>query len=184
MSDLQPGSTMPDKTQDPSPPAPPSASSSNLDAVAFQAAGLSVQDVDAYLNDPQHKSLLSSAAKNSKPGTKTVIARLGTEPMQEPVQLGSPQTSHHVVALNHLCQERGLVPEYEIEGDSKTGFGGWLRVGQEIVGTDGHWRSKKSAKEALATKGVELVKAMQTKASPGAQGKNWIGLLLGRFCVS
>lgn len=166
----------------PSTPPPPQESSSDHHTVAFQAAGLPIYNVEAYLNDPDNQSILSSAAKNSN--SKKKAEQPGIKTMDEPVQLGSPKTSHHVSALNHLCQERGLVPEFEIDGNEFTGFGGWLKIGNEIIGSDEKWQSKKSAKEGLAAKGTETVKNMQGKGKGSATGtpeKNWVGLLLGMF---
>lgn len=88
------------------------------------------------------------------------------------------------MTLYHLCQERGLTPEFDIEGDNEGGFGGWLKVGNETIGQDQRWRSKKDAKEGLSERGVEVVKGMEVRerGSAGrAAQKNWIGMLQGMF---
>ena len=67
--------------------------------------------------------------------------------------------------------------DFEIEGD-KHGFGGWLKVGNEMIGRDERWRSKKDAKEGLAERGLEVVKAMPLRGKVTASSQeNWIGML-------
>lgn len=145
----------------------PHESHSGIHAAAAAAAhpgGLVVHDVDAYLSD-----------------SKT-LALMGSSSSPQPVQLGGAKTSHHIAALYQLCQGRGLVPLFEIEAQANGGFGGWLQVGNETIFSSEGWLSKKEAKEALAEKGFELVKGMDTKGKLGVvEGgpKNWIGILQG-----
>lgn len=142
-----------------------------------QADSLVVHDVEAYLNDPKNKALMASSSKKQSISTTTVY---GTP---EPVQLGGPKTSHHVSMLHHLCQAKCLVPQFEIEMQADGGFGGSLRIGTETVYSHGGSPSKKEAKEALAEKGVQLVKGMvgtgKGTTSSEEEHKNWIGLLQG-----
>lgn len=187
MSDLKPTLIAPYESQDSprsfhsseSHPSTPLQSSSDLHTVTLQSAGLPLYNVETYLNRPENHSLLSSPAINSS--NKENLQTSGTKSMDEPVQLGS-QTSHHVMAFYHLCQERGLIPAFEIEESELGRFGGWLKVGNVTIGSDEKWRSKKMAKEGLAAKGIEVVKGMPAKGKGPASGsseKNWIGLLLG-----
>lgn len=132
---------------------------------AAHPGGIVVHDVEAYLSSSKGQSLMAST----------------TSP--QPVQLGGAKTNHHVTILYQLCQSRGLVPQFEIEAQPNGGFGGWLQVGNETIFSSEGWLNKKEAKEALAEKGLELVKGMGDKKNGkgvAAEGepKNWIGLLL------
>jgi len=75
-----------------------------------------------------------------------------------------------------------LVPEFEIDGN-QGGFGGILRIGEQTVGSEQRWRSKKEAKDRLAEKGVEVVRGTEAKgkspAGGGGTSENWVGKLLG-----
>ncbi|MCJ1266273.1 hypothetical protein MMC22_006156 [Lobaria immixta] len=125
--------------------------------------------LDKYLEDPKTKALLSTDTKKAT-----------SRPMNsQPVQLGSPRTSQHVSTLHQLCQKRGIVPEFEIDGDQNDGFGGWLKVGSETISRDERWPKKKDAREGLAERGVEVVKSMQERAQEGVVGPpiSWVGLL-------
>lgn len=167
---ITPGSS----TSNPSP-----ASTSEIQKSTLQAAGLAVYDVDDYLNKPKNHALMASTGKKS-PGSVLFTPMSGFSSPQ-PVQLGGPKTSHHVTALYHLCQSRGLVPQFEIEANDNGGFGGCLRIGNETVVSREGWLSKKDAKEALAEKGSEIVKGMEWKGKgSGVDGdnKNWVGLLM------
>ena len=153
-------------------------SSSDHQAIS-QADSLVVHDVEAYLNDQKNQALMASSSKKSSTNTTTIYGA------PQPVQLGGPKTSHHVSMLHHLCQVQNLVSHFEIEMQANGGFGGWLRIGTETVYSQEGFPSKKEAKEALAEKGVKLVKGMEGKekgkatASSEEEHKNWIGLLLG-----
>lgn len=164
----------------PSPPRPADtqkeAPSSDHQAASQADNSLVVHDVEAYLNDPKNKALMASSSK--KPSTATAYGA------PQPVQVGRPKTIHNVPALNHLCQVRNLVPQFEIEVQANGGFGGCLRIGTETVYSHEGFPSKKEAKEALAEKGVELVNSMvikgkETGKSSEEERKNWVGLLLG-----
>lgn len=149
-------------------------------ANALEAAGLPVYDIDAYLSDPKNAALLASTPAHKNTPAKALQS--GSDPAQ-PVALGS-KSSHHVTALNILCQQKGLMPKYEIDGDiSNADFGGLLRIGEMTIACDDRWHSKKEVREALAAKGVETFKAMETakRKEPGTAGenRNWVGLLLG-----
>ena len=109
------------------------------------------------------------------------------------MQLGAPRSSHHVSGLHHLCQERGFIAEYEIDGDQAEGFNGTVTVGNESISTERRWPNKKEAKEGLAALMVPLVKEMekvkrdkQKVVTGGEQEKekekNWVGILLG-MCI-
>ena len=75
------------------------------------------------------------------------------------------------------------MPEFGIEGD-QSGFGGWLKVGSETISRNERWPCKRDVKEALAERGVEVVKNMlgnSVEKGPVAlaQQTNWVGLLQG-----
>ena len=142
---------------------------------------LPIYDVDTFLNDPNNRSLLSSNTNQNQASSKAKQAAGSNSPPQ-PIQLGV-KTSNHSMALNHLCQARGLVPDFEIDGD-QDGYGGALRIGEQTIGSEKNWRSKKEAKEWLAERGVEVVKRIEGKrkvpiGGGGWTSENWIGKLLG-----
>ena len=91
-------------------------------------------------------------------------------------------------ALTILCQQKGLVPDFQIDGDvSNADFGGLLKIGDVTIASDERWHSKKEAREALAEIGLETVKGMEAKKTEsstlGVKDKNWIGMLLGKCPV-
>lgn len=146
--------------------------------VDFQAAGLAIYDAETYVNDPKSQALLAANAKNTptNPGKSHDGA-----PPSNLVPVGAPKTNHHVTTLYMLCQKRGIVPEFEIDG-SQSGFGGWLKIGNETISRDERWSTKKDAKEGLAERGVEVVRGMQEReGAPAAGVQNWVGQLQGRL---
>ncbi|KAL8713370.1 MAG: hypothetical protein Q9220_002569 [cf. Caloplaca sp. 1 TL-2023] len=149
--------------------------STDLHAAALQAAGLSVYDVEAYLSNPHNQEVLASPppAKKQKGNPSSSCT---------PVQLGVPITTHNVSALHQLCQERALVPDYEIHGDQGVGFGGTITVGGQVIKSENRWRNKKEAKEGLAELAVPVVREMaaakRERSVTGEQEKNWVGMLL------
>ena len=149
---------------------------------ALQAAGLPIYGVDAYLAAPENAALLHRAPDRKDAPMKQ--PEPGLDPAQ-PISLGS-KSSHHMTAFNLLCQQKGLVPDFQIDGDaSNADFGGILKVGDVTIASDERWHSKKEAREALAEMGFESVKGMEAKRKvPGTPGeKNWIGMLLG-MCLA
>jgi hypothetical protein len=160
-------------------PTAPTASQSQ--ALAFRTTGLPIHDIDTYLADPSNAELLKKTPKGNQSQPKD--AQRSSDSV-DPVSLGS-KTSHHVSALNHLCQLKGISAVFEIDGDaSHADFGGVLKIENVIVTREERWHSKKEAKEALAEKGLEIVKTMEVKRKePGMFGevaKNWIGILHGK----
>ena len=158
---------------------PPPQSQTGLSAL--EASGLPIYGVDAYLAAPENAALLHRA-----PDRKNVPMKQPTPDIDpaQPVPLGS-KSSHHMTALNLLCQQKGLLPDFQIDGDASTAdFGGLLKVGDLTFASDERWHSKKEAREALAVMALEHVKGMEgKKKEPGAAGennKNWIGMLAGR----
>ncbi|CAO1605487.1 hypothetical protein XANCAGTX0491_009004 [Xanthoria calcicola] len=159
----------------------------DLHTAALQAAGLPVYDLETYLNDPRNQA---SPEAKSPPQKKqrTDQAKSSSSASSAPEQLGSPKTTHNVPALHHLCQERGLVPEYEIDGDQALGFAGTVAVGGETIISDQRWRNKKEAKEGLAELAVPVVREMgpmqkgkavlMTPKENREPEKNWVGMLL------
>ncbi|KAL8970875.1 MAG: hypothetical protein Q9183_001315, partial [Haloplaca sp. 2 TL-2023] len=174
--------------QPPSPTFTPASNqlNSDLHTAALQAAGLPVYDIEAFLNDPRHEP--SPPVKS--PPLKKQKTQTSSSASSEPVQLGSPRTSHHVAGLHHLCQERGVVAEYEIDGDQAKGFNGTVTVGNESISAERRWPNKKEAKESLAALMVPLVREMEKvkrekqKVVTGGgeqekeKDKNWVGMLL------
>ena len=148
-----------------------------------------VYDVDAFLNDPANMALLDSATKMKfQPGPpKTSALSTSERSPIEPIQLGTTRSSHHVVLLYQLCQERGYTPVFQVEegapGSHK--FGGRLTVGRETITIDASEASKKDARQLLAEKGCELVRFMDAKAKPknddASRAENWIGKLTGKL---
>ena len=153
----------------------------------------SVYDVDAYLNDPANKKSLEKGPKKefipgpSKPMAKSSNPFSNGSKLKspEPIQVGGPKSSHHVTLLFQMCQERGLVPEFEIAADPHVSqrFGGRLTVGEATVTLETNEVSKKDARQALAAKGCEIVRDMnsqkqQEESTTGTE--NWVGKLLGK----
>ena len=160
-------------------PTPPTTSQSQ--ALAFRTTGLPIHDIDTFLTDPSNAQLLEKTPKGNQSQPRD--AQRSSDSV-DPVSLGS-KTSHHVPALNHLCQLKGISAVFEIDGDaSHADFGGVLKIGNVIVTREERWHSKKEAKEALAEKGLETVKMMEVKKKePGMSGevaKNWVGMLHGK----
>ena len=146
-------------------------SSSQSQPSAVEAAGLPIY---LLVRAPNQKN---APTKQPKPEV---------DPGQ-PVLLGS-QSAHHLTAFNLLCQQKGIVPDFQIEGDaSNADFGGLLKIGDETIVDDERWHSKKEARQALAEKGLEAVKKMEAKKKEKgvpSEERNWIGTLLGRCPVS
>ncbi len=158
-----------------------SQTSSQSQSSALQAAGLPIYGVETYLAAPENAALLHRAPDRKNAPTKQ------PEPENQPVSLGSKST-HHTTALNLLCQQKGLVLDFQIDGDaSNTNFGGLLKIGDETIAGDERWHSKKEAREALAEMAFETAKNMEAKRKePGTSGvkdKNWIGMLQGKCFV-
>ncbi len=160
-------------TPDMNPPA-----SSQTQASAFQDEGFPVYDIDLYLAAPENAAS-STQAPNKGSNSQHKSTQVVGNPLR-PVSLGS-KTRHHVAALNTLCQTKGLTAVFEIDG--VVDFGGVLKIEETTVTSEERWSSKKDAKEGLAEKGMDVVKAMEAKrkqlATPGEAGKNWVGMLLG-----
>ena len=155
-------------------------STSQSQPSAVEAAGLPIYGVDAYLAAPENAALLHRAPDRKHAAMKQPNADL--DPTQ-PVSLGS-RSSHHVTALNMLCQQKGLLLDYQIDGNASTAdFGGLLKIGDVTIASDERWHSKKEAREALAEMALESVKGMEPKrkqpGTPGEKDKNWIGMLVG-----
>ena len=155
-------------------------SSAQEQASAFQATDLPVYNIDAYLTDPQNADLLKTSAKGNQSQPK--MSQRANDSL-EPIPLGS-RTSHYVSTFMNLCQSKGLVPFFDIDGDvSNAEFRGALRIGDVTIVSEKRWHSKKEAREALAAKGLETVQKMETKHKepgiPGEPEKNWVGMLQG-----
>lgn len=152
-------------------------------ASAFQAAGLPIFDAESFLTDPKHASLRDKAASATKPKSQTSKRAQQSSDTGEPVSLES-KTSHYVGALNTLCQTKGFLPVFEIEGDASVpDFGGALRLRDVTIASEERWHSKKEAREALAQKGLETARGMPKEKSTDTGGdmdeRNWVGMLLG-----
>ena len=143
-------------------------------------AALQLHDVETFLNEPSTIALLATSASSKKRKTATGSGSSSAKP----IQLGSPKTSHNVSLLYVECQQRGIDPEFEFEGD-QDGFSGSVTISGETLSSDQRWVTKKEAKESLAEKALPFVKAMERheKISAAPQ-ENWIGKLQGEIaCV-
>ena len=148
-------------------------------------AALQLHDVDAFLSEPQTIALLATAGSSNK-GTRSSgkqrTSAGSSSSTAEPIPSGTSRTSHHVSLLYYECQQRGLSPIFEFEGD-QNGFQGSVTINGQIFSTDQLWPNKKEAKEGLSEKALPFVKALaldrQEKVSAKAQ-ENWIGKLLGK----
>ena len=150
-----------------------------------EEAALQLHDVETFLNDPQTVALLAKAGSSNKRAQSSGKQRASVSSSSstaEPIYLGTTKISHHVTLLYHECQQRGLSPEFEFEGDHE-GFHGSVTINGQIFSTDQLWPNKKEAKEGLSEKALPFVKGLtldrQDKVSPGPR-ENWIGKLLGK----
>lgn len=138
-------------------------------------AALQLHDVETFLNEPSTIALLATSASSKK---RKTAASSGSS-SAGPIQLGSPKTSHNVSLLYIECQQRGIDPVFEFEGD-QDGFSSSVTISGKTFDSDQLWATKKEAKESLAEKALPFVKAMEyhEKVAAGPQ-ENWIGKLLG-----
>ena len=156
---------------------------------ALRAKGIEIYDAETFLNNPKTIALLEQPTNKSRRKSGQQNTQSNANSPLEPLSLGS-KTSYHVSALNTLCQSRGVVPVFEIDGDaSNVDFGGILKFGDITIASDERWRSKKEAREALAERGMERAKNLEVKSrQTGTSGalpkdaKNWVGMLHGK-CV-
>ncbi|KAL9641276.1 MAG: hypothetical protein Q9204_000125 [Flavoplaca sp. TL-2023a] len=161
---------------------------SDLHTAALQAAGLPVFDIETFLNDPRNQV---SPEVKSPPPKKQRTNHANSSSLSAPEQIGSPKTTHNVPALHHICQERGLLVDYDIDGDQLAGFGGTVTVGGQTIMSDQRWQNKKEAKEGLAELAVPVVRGMGTKHKDKAlplspkenrpPERNWVGMLIGEL---
>lgn len=146
--------------------------------------------VDAYLADPANVAYLTSiTAPSSRRKGQRSTSTSAADPMEldddcAPIEVNT-RTSHHVPALNNLCQSRGLTPIYNISGEvDKALFTGSLKVGKVTITLDQECRSKKEVRELLAEQALEAVKTMDGPSredqSADDEGQNWVGKLLGK----
>lgn len=114
-------------------------------------------DINTYLSDPSNAALLNKA-------------------------ISKPQTGYYVSQIYQTCQTKGLTPVFEVEGHNSI-FTGTLKVGDVTVTLNDPCRSKKEARERLAEKAIEPVKALSILNSTSApendedKNQNWIGML-------
>ena len=141
------------------------------------ANAVTLQDVDAFLDECQNRQALDSKAK--------VIGAAGPkstphDEAQWPVPIGQSRSSQYIQTLHYLCQKRGIVPEFEIDGDNGD-WGGWLKINEHNIGSDRRWPSKKAAREGLAENAIEIVKSIQVGGVQASTGNqiNWVGKLMG-----
>ena len=165
----------------------------NNHALCAQTGGhLPIHDVNAYLNDPANRALLDTKPMKNLPGNdlskssnSTTQPPNGSDP--SPMQLGAPESSLNLSRLYELCQAKGFTPEFTIEEDPNRGqtFTGKLCIGSETIVAQGEkdrWNSKKEAKQALALKGLDVVKSLEPRVKridEDVRGENWIGKLQG-----
>ncbi|MCJ1259717.1 hypothetical protein MMC24_007556 [Lignoscripta atroalba] len=163
----------------------------NNHALCAQTGGhLPIHDVNAYLNDPANRALLDTKPMKNLPGNdlskssnSTTQPPNGSDP--SPMQLGAPESSLNLSRLYELCQAKGFTPEFTIEEDPNRGqtFTGKLCIGSETIVAQGEkdrWNSKKEAKQALALKGLDVVKSLEPRVKridEDVRGENWIGKL-------
>ena len=143
----------------------------------LQSRDLQLQDIEEFLSSPDMQALLTTSGGKQR-------AFVGSNSSTtEPTQLGAPKTSHHVTLLYLQCQQRGLNPEFEIEG-VQNGFGGSVTINGQTFSSDEQWHSKKEAKEGLSQKALPFVQAMEHRVKLAvAPQENWIGKLLGKTAL-
>ena len=140
-----------------------------------------IYDVDTFLDHLASEMARSGAENPSKaPGFY--------DTQLEPVAVGKA-TTQYVPQLVQVCHAKRIpYPEFHIEGQADTAvfWGSLTVVGQTVTLTD-RCRSKKEAKERLAEKALEIVKAAEAlpkenrvAALSGEEQVNWVGKLLGK----
>ena len=112
-----------------------------------------------------------------------------TNTRPQAIPLGKARTGEHVSALYHLCAKHNITPSFEYTEPSLRKFWSKLFLDKTVVEDQGLYASKKEAKEAVAEKGCNILRAMphlitrvsqnQQRVSQNQQPVNWIGLLLG-----
>ncbi|KAG8533768.1 uncharacterized protein KY384_001509 [Bacidia gigantensis] len=133
-------------------------------------------NISDYLNEPASAALLASTGSKRKSSHSNTPHKASfTSPDSlEPIPLGN-KTSHHVPALNHLCQGKGLpAPLFDIDQDGEgddARFGGAIRVGSTKLGCQKTWRSKKEAREGLSEEAMPTV--MNMTAIPHEQAHQY-----------
>ncbi len=158
-----------------------------------------MHDVASYLHDPENERLLAAASRahkgvnnnNNPPSTNTSTGAggMGISISPEPVQIGNPKTSHYVTQLTQLCQERALRPAFDFDEPEAQRFGAVVRFGEVVVMTERGetFASKREAKEAVAAKGVQVLKDVPVPGPGGTKGagpeENWVGKLAGMTTV-
>lgn len=160
-----------------------------------------LHDVDDYLGRPDNHHLLSTSTsrapkpKTQSPAQHPVAAPSKAKPTATivPVQVGAPKSSASVSRLNTICQQKGLLLDWDIKeaASSLPGFTGTLTVGAETLVLEVAQPSKKDAKQILAERGVEVAERMEARVRGGSEGgeggsggnENWYGKLLGMYLV-
>ena len=162
--------------------------STDLHSEALKAAGIPIYNLDAYLSEARSHGVLNSTPVKLPPPKKQKLGDDSSSSSYTPLQLGTPKTTHNIAALHQLCQERGLRPEFEIDGDQAGGFGGMVTVNGQTIASEQRWKTKKEVKEGLAELAVSVVAEMEAvgkgNGEKGKQEKNWVGLLLGKSPTS
>lgn len=141
-------------------------------------------DLEVYgIEEWDQKQQLLGHIRTTRPSTK-----FSYQPPIPATPIALPQTrsSEHIIRLHQLCQERGILTQYEFSseyGDAKWGVR--LTLGETIIEEDGPFQSKKEAKDVAAEKGCLLITEMPIPAASAKRrlddspGENWVGLLLG-----
>lgn len=165
---------------------------------ADNGLGPVLHDVDDYLGRPDNHDLLStSTSRAPKPETQSPAQNPAAAPSKVkptativPVQVGAPKSSASVSRLNTICQQKGLLLDWDIKeaASSLPGFTGTLTIGAETLVLEVAQPSKKDAKQILAERGVEVAERMEARVRGGSEGgeagnENWIGKLQGMYLI-
>lgn len=162
-----------------------------------------VFSIEEFERQHHEQALLDAQLQPSRSelsGRPTTTAGNGTTTARNPasqlapavaVPLGKPRTTEHIKHFHELCQQRGIAPAFEFENVDQQRFGVRLSFGDKVLEEKGPFNSKKEAKEAVAERGLEVVREMVREGAlstdeGGSRGggeeraENWIGLLLGK----
>ena len=83
---------------------------SDLRVAANEDGQLQLQDVEAFLNNPESQALLATSTLSKKqnlPAGKQRASDGTSSSSTEPIELGAPKTSHYVTLLYLQSQQRG-----------------------------------------------------------------------------
>ncbi|MCJ1246974.1 hypothetical protein MMC30_004185 [Trapelia coarctata] len=151
--------------------------------------GLVLHNVDEYIDQQNTHSTKAPQGKKKSPAQQAAPTPSKPKPTGTivPVQVGAPKSSASIAALNTICQQKGLLIDWDIQQAATLtpGFRGTLTIGTETVMLEETQPSKKDVKQILSERGLRVAERMEARVKSVAEGsseggvnENWIGKLL------